>query len=151
MESNFNFYYQSPSRNYFNKIWYKENYNLNIEDSKLLEHYCNIGHKMNYNPSLYFNTEWYKKTYKLSENINPIEHFCKNLNDLNLKPNEKCKFFIRDLSFEDWTIIPKNDFIPLNNEIKRINLLLPAQGLSAGPATIIYLLIFWLIKIIILE
>lgn len=138
MESNSNlsYYFQSPSGNLFNKIWYKETYNLNIEDNKLLDHYLTIGHILNYNPSLYFNTKWYRETYKLSKNINPLEHFCKNLNNLNLKPNEKCKFFINNLTFNDWPIIPKNDFIPLHNEIKRINLLLPGPGLSAGPATI---------------
>lgn len=136
MQSNLNFYYQSPSHQYFNKIWYRETYNLDIDDDKLLKHYLTIGYKMNYNPSLYFNTKWYKDTYNIPENINPLEHFCNNLSIHNLKPNEKCKFFIRDLSFNDWTVIPKNDFVPLNNEVKRINLLLPGFGLSAGPNTI---------------
>ena len=136
MQSDLNFYFQSPSGNLFNKIWYKETYNLNIPENELLNHYCTVGYKQNLNPSLYFNTKWYRETYLLPEDLNPLEHFCKNVNERNLRPNEKCKFFIRDLSFNDWTIIPKNDFIPLRNEIKRINLLLPAEGLSAGPATI---------------
>lgn len=31
-------YYQSPSQNFFNKIWYKETYKLNIDDNNLLNH-----------------------------------------------------------------------------------------------------------------
>lgn len=129
-------YYQSPSQIFFNKIWYKETYKLNIDDNNLLNHYCTIGYKQNLNPSLYFNTKWYKDTYNITEDINPLEHFCKNNHIHNLKPNEKCSYYIRDLKFNEWTIIPKNDFVPLDDECKRINLLLPGVGLSAGPATI---------------
>ena len=129
-------YYQSPSGNYFNKIWYKRTYNLNISDDKLFTHYCMFGYKENKNPSLYFNTEWYKRTYNIPNNMNPLEHFSKTNLINNVKPNEKCKNFIRDLGFSDWTIIPKHDFIPVRDETKRINLLLPGADLSAGPMTL---------------
>ena len=127
------FYYQSPSGNYFNEIWYKNKYN--IDEENLLKHYCEIGHKLNYNPSLYFETKWYKNKYNLSNDTNPLEHFCKNNTNINLKPNSKCNYFIRDINFHDWTIIPKHDFVPISN-VKKINLLLPGEGLSGGPATI---------------
>lgn len=127
------FYYQSPSGNYFNEIWYKNKYN--IDEENLLKHYCEIGHKLNYNPSLYFETEWYKKKYNLSNDTNPLEHFCNNNINTNLKPNSKCNYFIRNINFHDWTIIPKHDFIPIST-IKKINLLLPGEGLSGGPTTI---------------
>jgi hypothetical protein len=136
MNTESNFYFQSPSSNYFNKIWYKETYALNIPENKLLEHYCTIGYKENLNPSLYFNTKWYKETYKIPDNMNPLDHFCANNHKDYLKPNEKCRYYIRDVNFNEWTIIPKNDFILLKNEPRRINLLLPAYGLSAGPSTI---------------
>lgn len=135
MEST-DFYFQSPSGNLFNKVWYKETYNLNIDEDKLGAHYFNVGYKMNYNPSLYFNTKWYKEKYNIPDQICPLVHFCENVGKANLKPNEKCKYFITDMGFPSWAIIPKHDFIPLHNECKRINLLLPGEGLSAGPATL---------------
>ena len=126
------FYYQSPTSNFYNEIWYKNTYNL--PGDNLLHHYCTIGHKLNYNPSLYFDTKWYKSNYNLDENTNPLEHFCSNIN---IKPNEKCKYFIKNPTAwtKDWVNI-KGDFIPLQNEKKKINLLLPALSLSAGPQTI---------------
>jgi len=129
-------YYQSPSGKFFNKIWYKRTYNLNVPDNDLLKHYNTIGYKSNLNPSLYFNTKWYKETYKIPDNMNPLEHFYRCNKNHNIKPNEKCKFLIRDLSFLTWPIMPYYDFIPLKDEKHRINLLLPAPGLSGGPATI---------------
>lgn len=138
-------YYQSPSYNYFNKTWYKRTYNLDIPNEKLLEHYCTIGYIENKNPSLYFNTEWYKKTYNISNDVNPLDHFCKMNHIHNVKPNEKCKYYIRDISFKDWSIIPKYDFVPVHDEKKRINLLLPGTGLSAGPMTL-FLFANFLIK-----
>ena len=88
------FYFQSPSSNYFNKIWYKNTYELfDIDDNDLMSHYINIGNKLNYNPSLYFNTEWYKKTYDIPDNINPLEHFC-TPEKKNLKPRRKKKLFV---------------------------------------------------------
>ena len=139
-------FYQSPTHNYFNKTWYKRTYNLNIADDELLNHYCNIGYKENLNPSLYFNTKWYKERYNIPDNVNPLEHFTENLKRHTLCPNEKCKYFIRNLPDNvDWTIMPNHDFIPFADEKKRINLLLPAVGFSAGPATI-YLFANYLIK-----
>jgi len=99
-----------------------------------MDHYCNVGHKLNYNPSLYFNTKWYKSTYNLDENTNPIEHFC---SGKNTNPNELCKYFINSPCSwtKNWVDIT-GDFIPLENQKKRINLLLPGLSLSAGPQTI---------------
>jgi len=135
------FYFQSPSSNYFNKIWYKNTYELfDIDDNDLMSHYFNIGSKLNYNPSLYFNTVWYKNTYNIPDYINPLEHFCAQLakKNNNLKPNEQCKFFITNGYWNSDCVYVniKNDFIPLKKEKKRINLLLPALSFSAGPQTI---------------
>lgn len=131
-----NFYYQPYTSNFFNKKWYKNTYNLNLKDDELLTHYSNIGHKKNFNPSLFFDTKWYKEQYKLNPNENPIEHFCKNVNNKNIKPNSKCKFYINSFVNVNWTTFPKFEFIPFKNENKRINLLLPGVGNSAGPNTL---------------
>jgi hypothetical protein len=127
-------YHQSPTYNFFNKIWYKNTYNLHqVKDDELLTHYVTTGYKSNYNPSLYFNTEWYRTEYKLDENTNPLVHYTQNLNN---KPNENCKKIIQRPHWrKDWVNIT-GDFVPLRNEKKRINLLLPSLTLSAGPQTI---------------
>jgi hypothetical protein len=132
------YYYQSPSGNYFNSIWYKNTYNLHyIDDNKLMEHYINIGYKENYNPSLYFNTQWYRQQYNLDNNICPLIHFCDNINNSTIiKPNDKCEYYIFNGPWNSGWVNIKNDFIPLQNEKKRINLLLPGLSLSAGPQTI---------------
>ena len=70
------FIYQSPTNQYFNKIWYKNTYNLShIKDEHLLNHYCTIGYKNLFNPSLYFDTEWYITTYNIPSHIDPLTHF----------------------------------------------------------------------------
>ena len=112
-------FHQSPTYNFFNKIWYRNTYNIqNVSDDKLLEHYITTGYKLNYNPSLYFNTEWYRSEYKLEQDINPLVHFTQNVRN---KPNEKCKYFLQKSNWTgDWVNIT-GDFIPLKNEKKRIN------------------------------
>ena len=127
-------YHQSPTFNFFNKIWYKNTYNLqHVSDDNLLNHYVTAGYKSNYNPSLYFNTEWYRNEYKLDEHTCPLVHFTQNLQN---KPNEKCKYFLQKPNWKEGWVNITGDFIPLTNEKKRINLLLPGLGLSAGPQTI---------------
>ena len=130
------FIYQSPTNNYFNKTWYKNTYNLdNIKDDELLNYYCTVGYKLNHNPSLYLNTKWYINTYNVPENIDPLTHFISGIQNTTRTPNEHCKYFIDHQFNEPWTSIT-GDFIPLRNEKKRINLLLPGPGLSAGPQTL---------------
>lgn len=130
-------FYQSPTDTFFNKLWYKRTYNLNIPDKMLSWHYHTQGHKQNLNPSLYFNTEWFRKTYNIPNHIDPLEYFMQHKSQ-NLKPNDKSQFYIRDIKKYNrvgWTNISA-DFVPLETEKQRINLLLPGEGCSAGPATL---------------
>ena len=136
------FYYLSPTGNFFNYIWYKKTYNIEnlITQSELINHYCIEGYKLNYNPSIYFNTKWYREKYNLDINICPLEHFCKNLNisnNIKYLPNEKCNYFFgsTNLSLNSGFINIKNEFIPLNNIKKKINILLPGFSFSGGPMT----------------
>jgi len=130
------FFYQSPTGDYFNNVWYKNNYDLNhIPDNQLMTHYETIGAKLNYNPSLYFNTKWYKETYKLFNDENPIKHFLNNVKTC--RPNEKCKYLVSS-NFKSEFINIRGDFVPLTNEPKRYNLILPGISFSAGPMTIIH-------------
>ena len=136
------FYYTSPISNFFNYIWYKQTYiikDLNTPND-LIKHYILEGHLLDYNPSIYFNTKWYREKYNIDKNICPLEHFCNNNNKpskINFLPNEKCDYFISsgNLLLNHGFIEIKNEFIPLNNQKKRINILLPAFSLSAGPMT----------------
>jgi hypothetical protein len=136
------FYYSSPTGNYFNYIWYKNTYNITnlTTQDELIKHYILHGHKLDYNPSIYFNTKWYREKYNLNNNICPLEHFCYNINipdNIKYLPNEKCEYFISfsNLMLNTGFINIKNEFIPLNNQKKRINILLPGFSLSAGPMT----------------
>ena len=136
------FYYSSPTGNYFNYIWYKNTYNITnlTTQDELIKHYILHGHKLDYNPSIYFNTKWYREKYNLNNNICPFEHFCYIINipdNIKYLPNEKCEYFISfsNLMLNTGFINIKNEFIPLNNQKKRINILLPGFSLSAGPMT----------------
>jgi hypothetical protein len=133
------FIYQSPTNNYFNCKWYKHTYQLDIEDDKLFDHYNSIGYKLNYNPSLYFHTKWYRETYHIPENMNPLVHFVDHVKRSIYKPNEKCSYFIRDEFRKPWTYIT-GEFIPLINEKKRINFILPEinQSITGGPQSIYF-------------
>ncbi len=132
------FIYQSPTNNYFNKKFYKNTYNLHdINENELINHYTSIGYKMNYNPSLYFNTKWYMETYKIKENMDPLTHFISNLKSSIFKPNELCTYFIRFNVNEPW-VSTRGDFIPLSNQKKKINFILPGinNSITGGPQTI---------------
>jgi len=94
---------------------------------------------MNYNPSLYFNTKWYIETYKIPENLDPLTHFISNVKRGIYKQNELCSYFIRDDFNKPWTSI-KGDFVPLVNQKKRINFILPGinNSITGGPQTIYF-------------
>lgn len=129
-------FFQSPINKYFNPIYYKKTYNLDIDNKvALYNHYINVGSKLNYNPSIYFNTKWYKNQYNINDVTNPYEHFINNFNK-GYKPNEKCKYLIHDgINKLPWINIT-SEFIPIISEKKRINIVLPGPGLSAGPQTL---------------
>lgn len=127
---------QSPMNRYFNNLFYKKTYNLNnLTDKNLYNHYINIGSKLNYNPSLYFDTKWYREKYNINNVTNPLIHFQENM-DKGFLPNEKCDVLIRTgINKLPWINIT-GEFIPIITEKRRINIILPGPGLSAGPQTL---------------
>lgn len=128
--------FQSPINKYFNHIYYKKTYNINLDNYKdLYNHYLNIGSKKNYNPSIYFNTNWYKNHYNINDVSNPYLHFIENISK-GFRPNERCKYLIHNgINKQPWINIT-SEFIPIIQEKRRINIVLPGPGLSAGPQTL---------------
>jgi hypothetical protein len=128
---------QSPVGKYFNCTFYKHTYKLKQSNAdKLYQHYINIGYKLNYNPSLYFNTKWYREKYNIYDQC-PLLHFQQNMNNGAL-PNEKCESLIHvGINKQPWINIT-GEFIPSHNEPRRINIILPGPGLSAGPQTLYF-------------
>lgn len=135
------FFFCSLKGNYFNYIWYRDEYNLpkNKTFLELLDYYETVGHILGHNPSLYFDTKFYRKKYKLDYSISPLTHFCQNssLPGNSYLPNSKCEFYIPPhlTSLQNGFTNVLNEFIPLKSEKKRINILLPVFSLSAGPMT----------------
>ena len=127
---------QSPINRYFNPLFYKKTYNLhNYTDKNLYNHYINIGSKLNYNPSLYFDTKWYREKYNINDVTNPLVHFQENM-DKGFLPNNKCDMIIHiGINKMPWINIT-GEFLPIITEKKRINIILPGPGLSAGPQTL---------------
>jgi hypothetical protein len=128
---------QSPVGKYFNSTFYKHTYNLKQTNAdKLYKHYIVSGYKLDYNPSLYFNTKWYKEKYNIYDQC-PLLHFQQNLNNGAL-PNEKCEALIHTgINKQPWINIT-GEFIPSRTEPRKINIILPGPGLSAGPQTLYF-------------
>lgn len=130
------FYFVSPTGNYFNAHFYKNNYNIPLNSfEELLNHYVTIGHKMGYDPSLYFENDWYRNNYDLDIDTCPLVHFTQKKFGKFL-PNSKCDYIIEHnfIDLKNFTSI-KNDYVLCNNQPRRINIVLPGFGLSAGPLT----------------
>lgn len=129
--------YLSTSGQYFNEIWYRETYNYTGPNA--LEYYSTVGHLLDHNPSIHFNTKWYRETYDTKEQC-PLTSFCNSLgkkSNFKYLPNPNCKFHLdsTELMINGTFVNIMSEFIPLPNELKRINILLPALSMSAGPMT----------------